>query len=422
MIDKNSVEPTSIKTDNQIPANSLIDFLTIVTKYRKFISRFVLFCTVGTIIIALLLPKWYKSIASVFPAEKADLLGGLEGIASLAKSFSPSKALSSLGSNPESDRYLAILKSATVLNAIIQKFDLVHVYDITSYPEEKTVKELLDNVEFKVEDEGNITITVYDREPQRAANMANYFVEMLNKTNTELQVQNARGNRQFIEERYKKNLSDLANAEDSLKLFQKKYGVVALPEQMEASIKAAAEITGQLTLKEVQANVLRRTQSIDNPTLIETQIEIDELRNQISQMNEGTKISRDKMKVFVPFNKLPDLGSEYIRWFRDVEIQYKILQFLTPLFEQAKVEENRQTPSVLILDKAAPAERKAKPKVSLYALLAFVISTMASLFVIFSCEGIIRVRKVDPMKFDAIVLFLRSDWFGLRWNKNAEQK
>ena len=58
MIDKNSVEPTSIKTDNQIPANSLIDFLTIVTKYRKFISRFVLFCTVGTIIIALLLPKW----------------------------------------------------------------------------------------------------------------------------------------------------------------------------------------------------------------------------------------------------------------------------------------------------------------------------------------------------------------------------
>ena len=122
----------------------------------------------------------------------------------------------------------------------------MHVYDITSYPEEKTVKELLDNVEFKVEDEGNITITVYDREPQRAANMANYFVEMLNKTNTELQVQNARGNRQFIEERYKKNLSDLANAEDSLKLFQKKYGVVALPEQMEASIKAAARLQGSL--------------------------------------------------------------------------------------------------------------------------------------------------------------------------------
>jgi len=162
-----------------------------------------------------------NQLASVFPAEKADLLGGLEGIASLAKSFSPSKALSSLNSNPESDRYLAILKSGTVFKAVIQKFDLVNVYGITSYPGEKTVKELLDNVEFKAEDEGNITITVYDREPQRAANMANYFVEMLNNTNTELQVQNARGNRQFIEERYKKNLTDLATAEDSLNYFKK---------------------------------------------------------------------------------------------------------------------------------------------------------------------------------------------------------
>jgi len=419
-MDKKIEEVADIAMEPQTPASSMIDFLSVLTKYRKFISRFIVICTVGTLVIALLLPKWYKSTASVFPAEKADLLGGLEGIASLAKSFSPSKALSSLNSNPESDRYLAILKSGTVFKAVIQKFDLVNVYGITSYPGEKTVKELLDNVEFKAEDEGNITITVYDREPQRAANMANYFVEMLNNTNTELQVQNARGNRQFIEERYKKNLTDLATAEDSLKLFQKKYGVVAMPEQMEASIKAAAEITGQLTLREVQANVLRRTQSTDNPSLIATQIEIDELRKKISQMNEGTNISKDEMKVFVPFNKIPDLGSEYIRWFRDVEIQYKILQFLTPLFEQAKVEENRQTPSVLILDKAAPAERKAKPKVSLYTLLAFVISTMASLFVVFICEGIIRVRDVDPMKFDAIVSFLRSDWFGLRFGREKK--
>jgi len=397
-------------TDTQTPASGLISFLSIITKYRKFISRFILLCTIGTMIVTLLMPKWYKSSASVFPAEKADLLGGLEGIASLAKSFSPGKALSSLSGNTETDRYIAILKSATVLNAVIQKFDLVHVYDITSYPGEKTMKELLNNVDFIVEDEGNITITVYDKNPQRAADMANFFVEMLNIKNTELQVQNAHGNRQFIEERYKKNISDLAAAEDSLKAFQKKYGVIAMPEQTEASIKAAAEITGQLAVKEVQANVLRRTQSADNPAVIATQIELEEFRNKITQMNNGVKNSKNEMNIFIPFRRVPDLGGEYVRRFREVEIQYKILQFITPLYEQAKVEEKRQTPSVLILDKAGPAERKSKPKIMLFCALSFAGSIFISLLIVYFLEFIGRMKKVFPEEMNRFSATFNEDW------------
>lgn len=406
-------------------ADVLLDFLHVITRYRKFISRFVVLCTLGAIILALVLPKWYKSTASVFPAEKADLFGGIEGIASFAKALSPSKALSALGSNPETDRYIAILKSGTVLGAVIQKFDLVHVYDITSYPVEKTVKELLSNVDFNVEPEGNLTVTVYDEDPQRAANMANYFVEMLNKTNSELSVQNAKGNRVFIEARYEKNLVDLRASEDSLKAFQKKYGVIALPEQTEASIKGAAEIIGQLALKEVQVGVLRRSLSTDNPSVQAAQIEVDELRKKLGEMNTGVGMGANDPRVFVPFKQIPDLGAEYIRRYRDVEIQYKILQFITPLYEQAKVEERRETPSVLVLDTAAPAERKAKPKISLYALIGLVGSLLLALVGTFAAEGIRGLRHQDPDRFASIVGDARSDWFGLRpgrgafWKKSA---
>ena len=409
-----AIESKAGEENVQTPANTLIEFLSVITKYRKFISRFVVLATVATTIITLLMPKWYKSTASVFLAEKTDILGALEGVSSLAKAFSPAKALTSLTGNPETDRYLAILKSGTVLNAVIQKFDLVKVYDITSYPGEKTAKELLNNTEFKVEDEGNLTVTVYDKDPQRAADMANFFIEVLNNTNTELQVQNARSNRQFIEERYNKNLKDLAGAEDSLKAFQKKYGVIAMPEQTEASIKAAAEITAQLALKEVQAGVLRRTQSPEHPSVVAAMIEIDEIHRKLSQMNSGAGLAAGEMKVFVPFSKVPDLGGEYIRKYREVEIQYKILQFITPLYEQAKVEERRQTPSVLVLDTAAPAERKSKPKVSLYALMALVISLVVSFFVVFTLELIERLKRSNPQRFASIVSTLRSDWLGLR--------
>ena len=191
-----------------------------------------------------------------------------------------------------------------------------------------------------------------------------------------------------------------------------------MPEQTEASIKAAAEITAQLALKEVQIAVLRRTQASDNPEVIGAQIEVDELKNKLSQMNTGIAGAKNDMKVFVPFNKVPDLGIEYVRRFRDVEIQYKILQFITPLYEQAKVEERRQTPSVIVLDRAGPAERKAKPKVSLWALIALVASLLISILIVFLMELNNRLRNRHTQEYIGLVRTLRSDWFGLRfWNK-----
>jgi uncharacterized protein involved in exopolysaccharide biosynthesis len=317
----------------------------------------------------------------------------------------------------ETDRYIAILKSGTVLGEVIRKFELAKVYEITSYTNEKTAKELLSNVEFQVQDEGNLTISVYDKNPQRSANMANYFVELLNKTNSELHVQNARGNREFIEQRHNQNLSDINRSEEGLKAFQKKYGVIAMPEQVEASIKAGAEIYGKLTAKEVELNILRRTLSEESPLLQSTKIEVQEFKKKINEMNSGVSSSDGQVKILIPFKQAPELGAEYLRLYRDVEIQYKILQFITPMYEQAKVEERRSTPSVVVLDYAGVPERKAKPKVSLFALLAFVVSTIISLFIVFMKEALERIEKIDPAKYRNTVNILKNDWFGLRFKR-----
>jgi uncharacterized protein involved in exopolysaccharide biosynthesis len=400
---------------NQTPAGTLLNGLDVFVKHRKFISRFVVIATVATAITVLLMPKWYKSTASVFPAERTDLLGGLEGVSSLVKSFSGGgRALSSLTGGNEADRYMAILKSGTVLSAVVEKFDLVHVYDITSYPNEKTLQALLDNTDFSVQSEGNLTVTVYDKDPRRAADMANYFVEMLNKSNTELQVQSARGNRQFIEERYNKNLVDLRVGEDSLEAFQQRYGIIALPQQTEASIKAAAEIAGRLASMEVQAAILQRTEASDNPSVVAAQIEIQELRKKMSDLNTGRGAGSDEMKVFVPFKLVPELGAEYIRRFRDVEIQYKILQYILPVYEQAKVEEHRQTPSVVVLDRAGPAERKSKPKVTMYTLLAFVVSTLLAFGGALAAEMYRNLKDAHPERVRNWEEAIRRDWLGLR--------
>jgi uncharacterized protein involved in exopolysaccharide biosynthesis len=343
--------------------------------------RFIFLWAFGSLvvstIVAFLLPVQFKSTTSVFPAEEADLFSALDGVGSLAKSFAP-RGLASLGRNTELDRYMAILKSGRVVGAVIDSFNLIKVYEVTSYPYEKASKILMQNTELKIEEEGQLTVTVYDEDPQRAADMANFFVWQLNKTNAELKVQNAKGNRGFIQERYEKNLRDLAAAEDSMKAFQKRYGVIAMPEQTVEAIKAGAELAAQLAMKEVTLGVLSRTQSAESPLVANTRIEVEEMRRKMGQMTSGQGGKPSDMKLLVPFNEIPDLGSEYLRRYRDVEIQYKILQFLTPLYEQAKVEEKKNTPSVIILDRAAPAERKARPKRLLVMLGGLFIGLVVS--------------------------------------------
>lgn len=411
--------PENIYDTNETQMKSLgetiLDIVSILVKWRRFFLWFVLTITVSAAVVTLFLPKWYKATASVFPAEQADLFGGLDGISSIVKTFSSSSKLSSLTGPKEVDRYLAILKSERVLGEVINKFNLYDVYELTDavYKNEKARKELSSNTELEIQEEGNLTISVFDKEPLRAAEIANYYVELLNKTNSELQVQNARGNRLFIEQRYEKNIQELRTAEESLKTFQLKHGVLALPEQTEASIKAGAEVYARLNLKEIEIEVLKKTLGESHPNIAEKKIEIEAIKNKIHEMNTGNSSSPEDMKLLIPFRQTPELAIEYIRLFRGVEIQYKILQFITPLYEQAKVEENRSTPSVVVLDNAVPAERKAKPKVTLFALLAFVVSTLIALLFIFFAEALHRLKKMDQERYNAIAVTLRTDWFGL---------
>jgi uncharacterized protein involved in exopolysaccharide biosynthesis len=397
--------------------STVLDFFLVVSRYQRFITWTVLLVTVAAVLFGFLSPKWYKSTASVLPAEKTDFFGGLSGVANIAKSITGTKALGALGGNTEMDRYLAILKSGRVISEMIDKFDLVHVYEITSYPGEKTAKELMSNTELNLEPEGNLTISVYDKDPQRAADMANYFVELLNKVNSEMLAQNARGNRIFIEERYGKNLADIRAAEDSLRRFQQIYGVVSMPDQIKASVEAGATLLGQLAMREVQLGVLRRTTTDDNPGVQNAQAEIEELRTKVRQMNTGVDLNAGGAMLFVPFKQIPDLGVEYLRLYREVEIQYKILQYVSPLYEQAKVEEKRETPSVLVLDRAGPAERKAKPKIALYGLMGLVGSLLFCLVIVFAFELRTRMKGTSPEAYQQVATTLRDGWFGLRVRK-----
>jgi tyrosine-protein kinase Etk/Wzc len=399
------------KSSEEKVGNTFFEFLAVTVRYRKFLFWFVFIITIGATAYALLAPKWYKATASVLPAEKNDLLSTLSGISGLAKGFSASKGLAALtGGNPETEKYVAILKSATITDDVINKFELRKEYDKENDYYEKVVKEWQSNSDFEIQDEGNLTISVHDKDPQKAADIANYLINRLNEINTTLGVTNAKANREFIEKRYFQNVDDVNNLETNMKKFQEKYGVIAVPEQLEATVKSMSSIYVELYKREVEYNVQRQTYGSDHPMTANSRLEMNELKKKIDQLNSGTDPSQKDVKLLIPFKTAPTLGNEYLKIYRNLEIQYKILEFIQPLYEQARIEEVRNTPSVLVLDKAVPADRKAKPKGSLYALIALVCSVIIGFSIIFTKELLHKFKEAEPQKYHYLTDWIKSDF------------
>lgn len=409
MTDNTDHDFSPTNNDKTKVGSSLLDFISVVVNYRWFLILFVFLITAGATLYAVFAPKWYKSTASVLPAENNDFLS-MTGLSSLAKGFSASRGLAALsGNSTETDRFVAILKSATITNEVIKKFDLRKEYDLENTIYEKVVKEWLSNFELEVQDEGNLSITVYDKNPQKAAEIANYLVQRLNEKNTELLVRNAKANREFVEKRYLQNINDITDLESEMKTFQQKYGVIAVPEQLEATVKSMSEIYANLYKKEIELNIAKQSYGLDHPITKGYEVEVEEVQKKINKLNAGVDASQKDVNLLIPFKKAPEIGNAYLKIYRNLEIQYKILEFIQPLYEQAKVEEVRNTPSVLILDDAFPADHKAKPKILFYFLISFVISLSIAFVIVLILEIFSRLKTIDRNKYDYIRKTLQSD-------------
>ncbi len=364
------------KTDGQPTEAGIWNYFYVLYKWRKFIVINVFILTLIAVVVALLLPVQYKATATVVAPRKADIFGGLGALNQSIREFAP--FLRSLGgSQLPLFTYLAILNSRTAMEKVVDKFDLIKVYGIKDSSMEKAIKKLRGNTDFEIDENGVLVINVYDEDRQRAADMANYFIEVLNEINIKLNTEEARNNRIVIEKRYLQNLADLKSAEDTLKKFQQKYGIYYLPEQTKVAVEAAAELEAKIIAEEIKLGILQRQLGEDASEVKVAKIQIEEMRRKLNQMKEGSDV-KNEMGLFVPFKDMPELGLQYLRLYRDYEIQNKLLEFILPLYEQAKIEEQKNIPVVQVLDYAVPPEKKARPFRTL-----IVLSVFASAFVLF---------------------------------------
>ena len=370
----------------------------IIWSARKEIIRNVIVVSILSVILAFILPKTYRTTALIMPPSSSFDSGLLVNNPNL---FSFQNIMSSRGSN--TNIFIAILKSRTIMQSVIEKFNLVEFYNVKNY--EKAREELEEVTNFEIDDEGTIRVTadiktgwlhfVKDEEYCKALSrdITNYFVAKLDEVNKKLKSEKASQHRGFIENRYYQNIEDLARAEERLKAFQEENNTVALTEQTTAVIQVATELVSQISISEVKISIGKVKLSILEETLpkhhpeiilLETEItllktEMTGLNKQLEELNYGKK----EITMIPGFSEVPDLGLELGRHMRHVEVQNTLYTFLTQQYEEAKIQEARDTPTVQVLDYAVLPDLKYKPVRSRIVIIGFVLATIFSMYFVY---------------------------------------
>ncbi len=322
--------------------------------------------------IASLLPKWYTASTVILPPQQqqsaaASAISQLGALAGLAGGFANIKS--------PADQYVALMQSATVSDHIIDQFDLRARYKAEFRQDAR--KQLKESVRISVgKKDGLITIDVDDREPARAAAMANAYVEQLRQMTNGLAVSEAQQRRMFFEQQLGQTKERLAKAQAALEESGISQG--ALKVEPKTAAESYARLRAQATAAEVKLQTLRRMLAENTPEVMQQQAALAALREQVARAER-----QDDAKG----------GSDYIDKYREFKYQEALFDIFVKQYELAKVDESREGALIQVVDVAQPPERKAGPKRIRYAAgAAMLVLLVTSVYAIFL--GMQR-RRID---------------------------
>ena len=368
------------------------DLINIVLRNIAFITKATVISSVLLVLVLLLIyPVTYRSEISVLPPEQGDNSNALSSI--LGNNVMSGFFYTS-GKTLNSELFVQILKSRNAALYVVRRFNLAEYFGVES--EIDAAHSLSDNLNIIITKEGiiklDVEVTSYlvpllfsdkDSLKRFAATLSNTYVEALDSINKDKLSSKAKRGRLYIESQLRKTKAVLDSVELRLMRFQNENKTISLPEQISAAIDAAAKLKTEIVQTEIELGFLETNLRENNQILIALRNKLIELKEQYSKMQLGSK------DYLLAFGDVPELGKELSDLWRDVKIQNEVYLLLQQQYYKEKIQENRDTQTVEILDEAIPPLRKSAPKVLLSTCVGSIF-----IFLLFSLFFLIKEKKV----------------------------
>jgi len=310
-------------------------------------------------------------------------LGNLGSVASLAGGLGALK-------NPN-DLQVALLKSRTVEDAMVDRFGLLQLYHRKYKSDARKKLESHVDIDNGSKD-GLIRIAVTDSSAQRAADMANAYVEEFKKFTATLAVTEASQRRLFFEQQLAQAKDNLAKAEEELKATEQKTGLIQLDAQARATIQLIADLRAQVAAKEAQINAMRSFATGENAEMQLAQQELAGLRAQEEKMGAA---SEGTTNALIPKGNMQESEIQYVRKIRDVKYYETIFDLLARQYEVAKVDEARQGSIVQTVDRAIVPDKRSFPQRTLIVLGAAIFGLIVGIFWLMATDELTRLSNTS---------------------------
>jgi uncharacterized protein involved in exopolysaccharide biosynthesis len=376
------------KATNAVNEINVTELVATLARHKRIIGGITAGAAIVSLVISLLMTPIFRAETKILPPQQGtsniamQLLNQLGGFANLASS--------AVGIKTQNDLYIGILRSRTVYDKIIDRFGLMKLYD-EKYREDAR-RELAEALTTKSGKDGIIVVTVEDRDPKRAADMANAFVEEMIGVSRGLALTEAAQRRLFFEEQLEDVKLALARAEEGIKGFQEKTGALKIDDQARTVIQGIGNLRAQIAAREVQYKVAQTYATSQNPDLQRVEEELRGLKSELNKLEQKGGKSHDPL---MPTGRMPSVGMEYLRKLRDVKYNETLFELLAKQYEIAKLDEARDAIVIQIIDKAVQPEHKVKPKRAIIVVLSMLTGFMLSMLLAFYLEhrtmgGVVR--------------------------------
>lgn len=366
---------------------SVLDLLIVLARYKRLVITLPLVTGSLALGASLLMTPQFNSTATILPPQQ-QATSGMAAIMGQLGSFAGA-AGGLAGLKTPSDLYIGLLESRTIADILADKFKLRERYQAKNADE--TRKGLRENTLILTgKKDGLISVTVTDKDPQFAANMANAYIDELSSLTQKMALGEASQRRLFFERQLAGAKNQLASAEVALKTTQERTGMIQPNGQVQAIFNNAAQLKGLIAAKEVQIKAMRMFASAGNPELQRATAELNGLQTQLTKL-EGAS-ANGRSDFLVPTGKIPSATIDYVRSVRDVKYYETIFELLAKQFELAKIDEAKESNVIQMLDKAMPAAHKAKPSRAMITLVGFFIGLALGVALAFARHAYAKAR------------------------------
>lgn len=355
------------------------DYVLLLAQNKKLIVRLACGGFLLSLLISFIMPNIYTGEVSFIAPQTYPKLINQVFVTQMAMADILTKG-SLLEQKTPQDLYTDILQTNTIFDKIIKKFDLMKLYDC-DYIEEAR-KEL--SKVFKIEiGKGSVMILrIDDKDPQRAADMANAFVKELMILLDHLDNLESAKRNEYFSSQLQETKAKLEEAENSFKLFKENTMLIETDKQAENIVTYLAQLKALVDSKDVELKVKKTYATAQNYDIRRIEEELLGLREKLRAMEASSSVRREG-DVFIPTKNIPDLSLQYIRKYRDVKYYETLFELLSKLKALGNIDANNDAYTTLVIGWSLVPTMKSKPKRGLIVLGATFFSLLLAIIWIF---------------------------------------